>query len=204
MNRKQKTWLIVGISIFVIVGGFGGYVLYRLIPAHWTTDRVEFGFPFGETQYIDAVQGYGEMTWGDFHNGIDIGVNHSTELIAWCDLRITDLKTWFNERGGHWQTNIGAAYNWKYRFDVAVESWALNETYANYQKDAITVRVGQKVSAGDSLGHLLCYGEGAHIHFGLKQSGENVCPYNYMTPYAESLIDEYFALFGSGGTICGD
>lgn len=204
MDRKRKMRLIVGLSIMVIGGGLGGFVLFRTMPAHWTTDRVQISFPFTDTQYIDAVQGYGEMVWGDFHNGIDIGVNHSTELIAWCDLRITGLKTWFNEEGGHWQTNIGASYNWKYRFDVAVESWALNETYANLQRDAITVKVGQIISAGDSLGTLLCHGEGTHIHFGLKKSGNDVCPYGYMTPYAQSFVDHFFALYGSGGTICGD
>jgi murein DD-endopeptidase MepM/ murein hydrolase activator NlpD len=204
MDRKRKTRLIVGLSIIVIVGGFGGFVLYKFIPAHWNTNRVVIGFPFADTQYIDAVQGYGEMTWGDFHNGIDIGVNHSTELIAWCDLRITGLKTWFNEGGGHWQTNIGASYNWKYRFDVAVESWALNETYGNLQRDALTIKVGQIVKQGDSLGFLLSFGCCAHIHFGIKESGTNVCPYQFMTPYAQSLVDHFFALYGSGGTICGE
>ena len=204
MDRKRKIRLIVFLSIGIVLGGSGGYVLFRIIPAHWTTDRVQISFPFADTQYIDAVQGYGEMTWGDFHNGIDIGVNHTTELIAWCDLRITGLKTWFNEGGGHWQTSILAAYNWRYKFDVAVESWALNETYANLQRDAINLKVGQTVERGDSLGYLLSHGESAHIHFGLKESGENVCPYNFMIPSTQSTVDHFFALYGSGGTICGD
>jgi hypothetical protein len=203
MQRKRKIVLIIILGIVVIVGGFGGYALYRLNPAHWTSDSVQISFPLADTQYINAIQGYGEMTWGDFHNGIDIGVNHSTELIAWCDMRIIALKTWYNEKGGHWQTNIAGAYSWKYKFDVAVESWALNETYGNLQREALIIKVGQTVERGESLGFLLWHGSGTHIHFGLKESGDNVCPYQFMIPSAKSTIDYFFALYGSGGTICG-
>ena len=205
MGKKRKIGLIILLSITVIGLGFGGFVLWKMAPAHWTADPIQIAFPISDTQYIDALQGFGEMPWGDFHNGIDFGVNHSVELIAPCDLRITGLKTWYNEGGGHWQTNIGGSYNWKYRFDIAVESWALNETYGNLQRDALTIKVGQIVKQGDSLGHLLSFGCCAHIHFGMKESGTNVCPYQFMTPYAQSLTDSFYAMYGySNNTICGE
>jgi len=202
MKQKRKNGLILGVSIFVIVAGIGGFMLWKFIPAHWSTDRMQIIFPIADIQYIDKIQGWGATPWNDFHNGIDFGSNQSVELIAWCDIRISGLKTWFNDGGGHWQTNIAGNYNWKYRFDVAIESWALNETYANLQRAALTIKVGQIVEQGESLGMLLYHGSGTHIHFGLKENGKDVCPYQFMTPYAQSLTDQIWTMFGPGGSIC--
>ncbi|MBN2156325.1 MAG: peptidoglycan DD-metalloendopeptidase family protein [Candidatus Lokiarchaeota archaeon] len=203
MKRKRKVGLIIGIVLLIIIPGMGGYVMWKITPYHWSNERVQICFPISEIICIQNIQGYGETYCNDFHNGIDLGTNQSVELIAWCDMRITYLKTWYNEKGGHWQTNILGKYNWKYTFDVAVESWALNETYAYIQRNALDLKVGQIIKQGESIGMLLYHGEGTHIHFGMKESGKNVCPYLFMTPFAQSVVDQLWFLYGeSGEDIC--
>ncbi|MHA1367698.1 MAG: hypothetical protein ACTSP5_14985 [Candidatus Heimdallarchaeota archaeon] len=66
-------------------------------------------------------------------------------------MRVKGIRTWFNEKGGHWQTSVNFQYNWKYTFDVAFESWALNETYANLQRDVIPLKFGQIIEQGKYL-----------------------------------------------------
>jgi murein DD-endopeptidase MepM/ murein hydrolase activator NlpD len=203
MNRKQKTWIIVCISIFIIIGGFGGFLLWKTYPAHWNTDRVQIIFPIPDIPTIQNIQGFGETPSNSFHNGIDFGTNQSVEVIACCDMRIIEIKTWYNDGGGHWQTNVIGKYNWNYRFECAFESWALNETYGNLQRDAINVSVGQTVKQGEILGTLMHYGEGTHIHFGMRERGTDVCSYQFMTPYAQSIVDQIWLLYGpSGDDIC--
>ncbi|MBY8993490.1 MAG: hypothetical protein KGD59_03000 [Candidatus Heimdallarchaeota archaeon] len=145
MSRKKKTLLIVFSIIFVIIGGGGGYMLYRAWPATWQRGPPSIDFPIHNSDVIHILGGYGYVPWGDdMHNGIDYGCNASVSIVAWCDLRVTGMKTWFNDGGGHWQTNVGLSYNWKYTFDCVFESWALNETYGNIQRAEIFVEVGQK------------------------------------------------------------
>ena len=211
MNRKQNTWLIAGICAVIIVGGLGGFFVYKFAPAHWNFEPVEIEFPI-HVDYVDnitKIRGYGIMDDQSFHNGIDFGPNCSVELIACCDLRITDVKTWFDEERGTGQTSIIGKFNWKYRFDIGVESWASNETDMNLQREALNVTVGQTIQKGESLGFLLYHGEYAHIHFGLKEGGKEVCPYQFMSVEARSIVDVIWAAHGEeygGGNddVCGE
>ena len=202
MSRKKKTFLIVFSIIFIIVGGGGGYILYKMWPATWARGAPSMGFPIANTDVIHILGGYGPKPWMDLHNGIDYGCNDSVYIIAWCDMRVRGIKFWFNDGGGHWQTNVGLAYNWKYTFDCVFESWALNETYGSLQLAEIYVKVGQKVSRGDVIGKLLYHGSGTHIHFGMKESGNDVCPYLFLSPSAKTLFDTLWAQYGDGGVAC--
>ena len=201
MNRKQKTWLIACISILVILGGFGGYFFYRYIPAHWNMDDVQISLPFEQDsqQYIYHLQGWGQMTWGDSHNGIDFDFNESVEIIAWCDLRITSIETRLNEDNGCWQTTLLCAYNWKYRFDLGFETWASTETIGLQQEAAFQVKPGQTIAQGDSIGMLLRPTNVTHLHFGIEESRKDVCPYGFLTQDAQSEFDALWALWGPPG-----
>jgi len=203
MSRKKKS-LIISLSVlFIIIGGSGSYILWRMWPATLSNDIPVLDFPIYSSTVIHSLGGFGEVFYGH-HNGIDYGCNASVYVVAFCDLRVNSLKTWFNDGGGHWQTNVGLSYNWKYTFEVIFESWALNETYGNIQRESISVEIGQKISRGEFLGMLLYHGSGTHIHFGMKVSGESVCSYNYLSNDAKALFDSLWLKCGMGTVICNE
>ncbi|NHJ87350.1 MAG: M23 family metallopeptidase [Asgard group archaeon] len=201
MQRKWKIILGITIPILVIGGGIGGYTLWSFWPANWSGDPPVIAFPVADPDVIHILGGYGTTPEGWFHNGIDFGCNASVNILAWCDLRVVNVHTWFNDKGGHWQTNLELRYNSKYSFSVPFESWALNETYANLQRDAINVTVGQIVHQGEILGKLLYHGDGCHIHFGMRENGEDVCPYLFFSDDCKVLFDALWIHYGIG-TIC--
>ncbi len=156
-------------------------------------------FPVEDPSVVHIIWGYGNQN-GDHHNGLDFGCNTSVNIVAWCDMEVEDIDTFYNEAGGHWQTNVGLKFNEKYSFVCAFEPWALNETYAYYQEDAIVVEVGQTISRGQVIGELLNFGSGTHIHFGMYDDSENVdvCPYHYFSETAKSIFDPIWDLNGYG------
>ncbi len=192
MKRKKKIILIVSSLLFVVLLSGGGYLLWRVFPPVLNSNPVVMDLPFKEYNHIDAIQGFGDLGY-QFHNGIDYGINASTKFYAWCKLRVTGIRTWFNEKGGHWQTNIQFAYSWKYSFECAFESWALNETYALLQEAALPVKIGQVLEKGDFIGTLMNYGDSAHVHFGIKENHQDVCPYLFLSPSAKIIFDQLFA-----------
>ena len=86
--------------------------------------------------------------------------------------------------------------NSQWEIRTAFESWALNETYGQLQLEAITVTVGQHVSANESLGQLLYHGSGCHIHFGVIQGDTAVCPYPYFTAEAQATFEALYSVMG--------
>ena len=194
MSRKVKILLGVLIPIVVIAGGLGGFALWNYWPAVWSSAPPEMAFSIEDPDVIHILGGFREET----HNGIDYGCNTSVNVLAWCKLRVTGIRTWFNERGGHWQTNVHLQYNWKYNFEICFEPWALNETYGNIQADAIAVKVGQIINQGEIIGLLLYQGSGTHIHFGMKENGNSICPYQFLNTEAKELFDTLWAIYGDG------
>ncbi|MHA1125211.1 MAG: hypothetical protein ACTSO7_04380 [Candidatus Heimdallarchaeota archaeon] len=197
MSRKVKILLGIFIPIIVIGAAVGVYALVIFWPAVWTNAPPVLEIPIENTDVVDIIWGYGDHG-GDFHNGIDYGCNASVNVIAWCKLRVKSIRTWFNDAGGHWQTNVGFQYNWKYSFEVCFESWALNETYANIQRAAIPLKFGQIIEQGEVLGQLLYHGSGTHIHFGMKESGKDVCAYQFYSTAAKAEFQYLWALYGYG------
>ena len=128
--------------------------------------------------------------------GIDFVVNDSTDILASCVVEIIEKEMWLN--GDHWQTTLSMKYNDRFIFSIQFESFAQNETYGSYQRDAINVEVGDIVERGEVLGKLLCHGPGTHIDFGLKDQDEDACTYQYFSETAKGIFDTLWDLFGYG------
>lgn len=65
------------------------------------------------------------------------------------------------------------------------------------------VTEGQVVSQGDVIGKLLTVGEGAHVHFGLFDTGsEGICPENFFTEEARISVTELINEAGAGLVMC--
>jgi murein DD-endopeptidase MepM/ murein hydrolase activator NlpD len=202
--RKGKICGITILLVLLVVGAwFFGFGPGRMLFYSYDLERgqsPELSIPFTDASHLHIIQGFGQVSAENYHNGIDWGFNDTTMIIAAFGGYIIDVKTWFNEKGGHWQTNVRSALNLEWIIEIAFESWALNETYANYQAAEILVKTGQKVTLGQNLGNLVNYGEGTHIHFSLYQINEAVCPYSYFTDAAKLTFDDQYAHFNSSHT----
>ena len=197
MERKAKILLGIFIPIIVIGGSLGGFALYQKLTEPKLKEPPILDFPVANPDVIDIIWGYGIQD-GEHHNGIDFGCNTSVDIIVWCDLTVIDINTFYNDAGGHWQTNIFLEYDKKFEFVIAFESWALNETYANIQADAINVEEGRTVFKGEILGKLLYHGSGTHIHWGMYEDGQDICGYQYFSAEAKVLFLELWEKYGWG------
>ncbi|NVM30038.1 MAG: peptidoglycan DD-metalloendopeptidase family protein, partial [Candidatus Helarchaeota archaeon] len=148
-------------------------------------------YDFSNNSYI---YGYGQLTLDTFHNGIDFGVNSTTAIVAPHAAYVEAVDFWYNDKGGHWQTNVRLWLNHQWKIEIAFESWALNETYGQLQADAIRVNPGQYVEVNQTLGNLLYHGTGAHIHFMISFNNADLCPYTFFTPTSQSIFAAQFAL----------
>ena len=205
MSRKGRIFLIIFISLTVIGAGIGGFALYAFWPADWTREPPVLDFPVVNPDVIHVIQGYGDMLWGDFHNGIDFGCNVSVNIVAPCDVRVVGIKTWmYATDPDRWQTSLQMNINWHYTLSIAFESWALNESFGDIQKEAIAVKVNQIVTKGEVLGQLLYHGDGCHIHFMIRHKGEDVCPYQFFSEDAKTLFDSLWVINNIGGNPCNE
>jgi len=199
LEKKTKILLGIFIPIIIIGAGIGGLFLGKTIQDYRVSKLPApiIEFPVENTDLIHIIWGYGNQS-GDFHNGIDFGCNASVNIIAWCDMTVVDIDTFYNDAGGHWQTNVFLEFNKRFEFCCAFEPWALNETFANIQRDAINVEEGEIIAKGEVLGELLYQGSGTHIHFGMYDMGESVCAYHYYSNTAKSIFDPLWDQYGYG------
>ncbi len=198
---KKNTKIILGVIIPLVVIGasIGGIMLYNFLQKR-AIAKLEppiIDFPVENTDTIDIIWGYGDQG-GDFHNGIDFGCNSSVSILAWCDMTVVDVTTFLNDRNGLWQTNVFLEFNKRFTFDCAFEPGSQNETYANLQRDAINVEVGQTIQRGEVLGELLIHRGGTHIHFGMHDQGESVCAYHYFSETAKAIFNPLWIKYGFG------
>ncbi|MBD3189105.1 MAG: peptidoglycan DD-metalloendopeptidase family protein [Candidatus Heimdallarchaeota archaeon] len=206
MNRRNKILLTIFIPLIIIVSGIGGFILWSNWPAEWSREAPVLDFPVANIAVIHLIGGYGNVPWGGFHNGIDFCCNVSVNILAPCDVRVTEIRTWMyaTDPPDRWQTSVQFKTTWGYTLSIAFESWALNETYADIQRDTVPLQVNQKVSRGEVLGQLLYHGDGCHIHFMMKHNGEAICPYPLFSSTAKAIFDLLFAVCGVGGVPCNE
>ncbi|MFW9923210.1 MAG: hypothetical protein ACFFDW_08000 [Candidatus Thorarchaeota archaeon] len=206
MKRKFKILLGIFIPLIIIGAGAGGFALWVYWPAELSREAPVLDFPVAVTTVIHIIGGYGITPWGSFHNGIDFGCNATVEILAPCDLRMTGIRTWMysTDPPDRWQTSVQFRTTWGFELSIAFESWALNETFAEIQREAVPLTINQMVSRGEVLGTLLYHGDGCHIHFMVKYKGIAICPYPLFSPTAKALFDPLFAICGVGGIPCNE
>jgi len=193
----MKKKVLLAVIIIGIISVFGiiavKFILFRYPDTLPAGEDPELILPLISFANNSFIGGYGTVPWGT-HNGIDFGVNGSTVIVAPHNAYIDDIKFWYNDGGGHWQTNVRLWLNSQWKLEVVFESWALNESYGQVQRDAIIVNTGQYVIANQTLGTLLYHGEGAHIHFQVSFGDAERCPYIYFSPSAQATFAAQFFL----------
>ena len=193
---KMRTALAVCTISIICLAGVGVWVIFFRYPSTLALGQTPIiSLPLNDFSHNSFIQGFGQIHTDYYHDGFDFGVNDTTVFVAVFSAYVADVKSnWYNERGGHWQTNVQLWINPQWEVEMAFESWALNETYGALQASAITVVRGQYVAANQSLGSLLAHGDHAHVHFAVRSWGNGLCPYYYFTESAKAVFAARFAL----------
>ncbi|MHA1338248.1 MAG: hypothetical protein ACTSPW_21335 [Promethearchaeota archaeon] len=157
-------------------------------------------FILASTDNLTSIQGY----WSE-HNGIDFRVNDSTVILCPFDAYVVEVKTFYNDKGEHWQTNINFRLNDEWQYNIKFESWATTEANATIQRNNINVEVGDKILTNQTIGTLLHHGSGCHVHFDVfnAEDSQFKCPYSYFSNAAKAIFDPLYVKFGTpSGTPC--
>ncbi|HUT82591.1 MAG TPA: hypothetical protein VMZ29_15450 [Candidatus Bathyarchaeia archaeon] len=206
MKQRSKILLGIFIPIIIIGSSLGVFALWAYLPAEWSREAPVLEFPVALVEVIHIIGGYGYVPWGGFHNGIDFGCNTSVNILAPCNVRVVGIRTWMysTDPPDRWQTSVQFITTWGYELSIAFESWALNETFADIQQEAVPLSLNQKISQGEVLGQLLYHGNGCHIHFMIRHNGVDICPYQLFSATAKAIFDPLFAVCGVGGVPCNE
>jgi len=198
----MKKPVLAGLGAILIVACVSGFIAWNIMSSIPDTlpldENPQLILPLYDYSNLTMIQGYGQVEPDRFHNGFDFTVNDTTIIVAPCEAYVQDISFFKNEVMDTWQTNLRLRLNSRWSVIIAFESWALNETYGRYQLDAIIVQVGDHVYANQTIGELLHHGSGAHIHFGIIDNSEWVCPYQYFTADAQSTFQHLYVDMGLG------
>ncbi|MEX2679962.1 MAG: hypothetical protein Q6373_000035 [Candidatus Sigynarchaeota archaeon] len=199
MSRRKKVGLMVAIAaVFCITGVSIWYFSEPRYPDTLPLGQVpSLILPLNDLSHNDYIQGYGQVQPDYFHMGFDFGVNDTTIFVAPAKAYVKNVRlNYFNDKGGHWQSEVALRLNLEWMVALAFESWALDDTTGAMQASAIAVHEGQLVEANQTLGSLLCHGEYAHVHLSVIKNGEHLCPYYYLTDLAKATFSSQFSKVG--------
>jgi hypothetical protein len=192
-TKIASVFLVIGIAAGATLGIFA-FVVFPLPPGRQPSMRL----PLDSFDTFDQFNSFNSAS----HNGLDFAVNASTPIVAPCDVFVTAVECFYNERGGHWQTNVRGSMSFTWMLEIAFESWATDEPTARLQEQAIATKAWTRVAAGAPLGTLLYEGDGAHIHFMIKENDAATCPFPYFTSSAQASLTAALATIGHAVPVC--
>ncbi len=192
-TKVASAFLAIGIAAGATLAIFA-FAVFPLPPGQQPSMRL----PLDSLDTFNCFNSFNSSS----HNGLDFGVNASTPVVAPCDVFVLEVRCWYNDKGGHWQTNLRASMSFAWTLEVAFESWATDEPTARLQEQAIAAKAGTRVAAGASLGTLLYEGDGAHIHFMIEENNVAVCPFPYFTPGAQASLTAALVAIGHTVPVC--
>ncbi|MBN2152918.1 MAG: hypothetical protein JW839_15815 [Candidatus Lokiarchaeota archaeon] len=200
-SRRKKAIAIAGI-VGAVVLSMVGTIWYFSTPRYSDTlppgQEPSLLLPIFNFSANDYIGGFGQITPEFWHGGFDFGVNDTTKIVSPCNAYVSYIqKNWYNDKGGHWQSNVNLRLNAEWEIWMPFESWTTDQEMGRIQAGAIFVEVGQYVGANETLGFLLCHGSSAHLHFGVVHNGAEVCPYQCLTDPAKIIFADRFAKVGT-------
>ena len=141
--------------------------------------------------------------WGFEHRGIDFfSVQDLVPFRAVCAGEIKNVDLFANDKSGNWQVNVSLEYNSTYTVEYAFEPMTNKSADGQTQLDNIFMRKGQEVQQGDLLGNLFYGANGTHVHFGVRENNDDICPELYFTQAAGDSIMELIHLQWPGADMC--
>lgn len=128
-----------------------------------------------------------DCPWGFMHQGLDFypsGSQAPFQAVASGAVLNVELRLYQGEWLVEVSVDVGAGTETEYFF----ETFSADQALGQAQLDAVSVRTGDTVSAGERIGTLLVGGDGSHVHFGINLSGEAPCPDRYFTDDALAAV----------------
>jgi len=141
--------------------------------------------------------------WGfGNHLGIDLfpkgAIGNPAEYKSFqsvCPGTVTSISPYYNPVGGpngigQHQVNVEIEYDSTYSVIYAFETWSDIQADGDAQLSNIFSHIvlNDIIPQGHIIGELVKAGDAAHIHFGLRENGMDVCPDPYFTPSARISI----------------
>ena len=127
------------------------------------------------------------------HDGLDFTPNQNLAVFhAAAPGVVTNVDPYFNPGNGYWQVNVAVdyAHDHTHGLNYALEPMDDSGVYPQEQLDAIDVVVGQTVALGDVIGKLVVVGAHAHLHFGLFEDWDQVCPEPFMSEAVQKELTD--------------
>ena len=143
-----------------------------------------------------APWGFGDHLGIDFFPTGTIGdPNGYKSFQSVCDGTVLYISPYYNPAGGpngvgQHQVNVEIEYDSTYSVVYAFETWSDLPADGDAQLLNILSHISenQSILQGHIIGELVKAGNAAHVHFGLRENGLDVCPEPYFTPSARLSV----------------
>lgn len=201
MDKMKKTALC---SLILAIMGFffakayinaGGGDSISLIAPYLNENDME---SINEAFSIDecAPWGFGDHLGIDFFPTGTIGdPNEYKSFQSVCAGTVVSISPYYNQAGGpngvgQHQVNVEIGYDPTYSLIYAFETWSDIQADGDAQLSNILSHISesQNIPQGYIIGELVKAGNAAHVHFGLRENGLDVCPEPYFTYGARQSI----------------
>lgn len=174
-------------------GGGGGADAGGDAPPGAGTQPLVMTTPYASSADMAAVrEAFSPTTpgpWGFTHNGIDFTAAGALKPFQAAFAGVVEfVELMQNGATGNWQVNLRLRYDATYAAEYVFEPFSSSLTDGQAQLGQMQVTAGQVVPAGHLLGALVTVGAGAHVHFGLRENGIDVCPEPFLSTEAKASI----------------
>lgn len=187
--------MILVIILAIIGASVGVYFAVRAYLYNSAEEPV-FKLPVNNVLNVTGIQTFHEEHGGTVHGGFDFKLENDTTIYSPIDGTITDIHT--NQMDNdYWLVDVIITFNTRWYTFIAFEPWTQDEEVINEQLEKISVKVGDKVEAGDRIGTLTPVkdSEFPHIHWNVCEnditgaSSTDRSPYDYCSDKAQDDLD---------------
>lgn len=210
-NTLVRASVVLAICAGLALVGFQGCDLFESTESGGSTALADADFlmlaPYSNVSEMapinEAYDEVGNSPWGFTHNGVDFfSIGGQATFQAVCPGEIDWINLFLNPGNGRWQVNVAISYNSRFSVEYAFEPTPADQAGGQAQLAAISVIEGQTVAAGDTLGVLIAGDSMSHVHFGLRDNNNDVCPSPYFTEAAAVEILGLLLQQWPGASIC--
>lgn len=150
----------------------------------------------------EAFSASSSAPWGFAHDGIDFFPSGNLKPFhAVCSGKVSriDIR---NKTSNDLQVEVLIECNSTYSVTYDFEPMTSIQSDIDTQLANILVTKGQSISQGDLIGNLLAPKDGSHVHFGLLQEWNAICPDDFFTAGAKTSILALIHMAWPGAGVC--
>jgi murein DD-endopeptidase MepM/ murein hydrolase activator NlpD len=207
MKKCAKIALIIILVIMIPAVGIFGYLFFTKIAWYGTGGRYDdsilndMGVIYETQADIYAWnEGYStsdDCPWGFKHEGLDYFFNNNSAVISASPGKISSIQYRDNDEGveNRFWVTVEIRFNRTVILTYNFESWTNQSSDWENQQSMLAVEEGDWIEKGQEIGRFLHVGDGAHIHFDVREGRIKPCPRKYLSQdaYIEllSLVQSY-------------